>query len=398
MLLKKGGHVVFFGELGRKCSNLVRYFEGVGAHSIDRGENPASWMLSVVGAETETRLSFVDFAADYKASDLYDELQTKLLDLEANPNPSERIYYENEFAADKMTRRRLINTRLRTIYWRSPAYNRQRMIIYAVIALILGSIFLPSTRPESYSETLMASLLSTTFISFIITGVLAINSVLPVMLKIRDSFYRQRQSGMVDDVSFSLALGVAEKWFIVVSAFLFCVVFLPCAGLGVEPGRAISFSGIFCFNTAIYSYAGQAFMCLVPGMPQAQILASIFIGLNNFFSGLIVRPQYCTGFFAIPFWITPGHYVYEGLVVSLFYNITTPVIATEGSAFYYELGCSIDNPEPCVGTVWGYVDYFFGGRFQRSHLYYDILVLGFYLTMARVVTFLALNYFNFTAS
>lgn len=93
-----------------------------------------------------------------------------------------------------------------------------------------------------------------------------------------------------------------------------------------------------------------------------------------------------------------GHYVYEGLVVSLFYNLTTPVVATVGSEFYHELGCTIDDPEPCVGTVWGYVDYFFGGRFQRSHLYYDILALGLYLTMARIVTFLALKYFNFTAS
>ena len=389
--------MVFFGELGPGCSNLVNYFENIGAHSIDRGENPASWMLAAVGSET--RLAFVDFAEEYKASHLHAKLERALLEIEAHRDPSQRIYYENEFAADKRTRRNLINTRLRTIYWRSPAYNRQRMVIYLAIALVLGSIFLPETwAPDSYSETQMTSLLSTTFISFIITGVLAINSVLPVMLQIRDNFYRQRQSGMVDDASFAIALGVAEKWFIVVSSFLFCVVFLPCAGLGLEFGRAISFSGIFCFNTAIYSYAGQAFMSLFPGMPQAQILASVFIGLNNFFSGLIVRPQYLTGFFAIPFWITPGHYVYEGLVVSLFYNLTTPVIATEGSKFYHELGCSTEIREPCVGTVWGYVDSFFGGRFQRSHLYYDVLVLGFCLTMSRLVTFFALKYFNFTGS
>lgn len=387
---------MFFGELGPDCSNLVSYFESVGAHSIDRGENPASWMLSVVGSE-DAPISFVDYAEEYKTSDLYENLQRLIYYIEVHKEPSQRIHYEHEFAAGTRTRRNLINTRLCTIYWRSPAYNRQRMVIYVAIALILGSIFLPETwAPNHYTETQMTSLLSTTFISFIITGVLAINSVLPVMLKIRDSFYRQRQSGMVDDVSFSLALGVAEKWFIVVSSFLFCAVFLPCAGLGLEVGRAISFSGIFCFNTAIYSYVGQAFMCLVPGMPQAQILASIFIGLNNFFSGLIVRPQFLTGFFAIPFWITPGHYVYEGLVVSLFYNLTTPVIATEGSNFYRELGCMDDTP--CVGTVWEYVDSFFGGRFQRSHLYYDIIILGVILTLSRVVTFLALKHFNFTAS
>lgn len=375
-------------------SELVNYFESYGVRQIDRGENPASWMLTVVSSD----LNFIDFAEEYKASESYSLLKNKLRDVNARADPSKRVFFENEFATSQLTRRALVNARLQTIYWRSPTYNRLRMVIYLLIALVLGSVFLPETwAPAAYAETEMSSLLSTIFISFIFTGVLAINSVLPVMLKIRDSFYRHRQSGMVDDVSFALGLGVAEKWFILFSSFLFCAVFLPCTGLGLQFGRALSFSGIFCFNAAIYSYFGQAFMCLVPGMSQAQILASVFVGINNFFSGLIVRPQYLTGFFAIPFWITPGHFVYEGLVVSLFYNDTTPVMATPGSRFYSSLGCSPGVEGECVGTVWGYVDTFFGGKYQREHLYIDILVLGFYLTLARIVTFLALKHLTFTA-
>jgi len=60
------------------------------------------------------------------------------------------------------------------------------------------------------------------------------------------------------------------------------------------------------FLPSIYSYFGQAFVACVPTVPTAQILAAVFIGLNNFFSGLIVRPQYLSGFFEIPYWITPG--------------------------------------------------------------------------------------------
>ena len=59
---------------------------------------------------------------------------------------------------------------------------------------------------------------------------------------------------------------------------------------------------------SIYSYFGQAFVACVPTVPTAQILAAVFIGLNNFFSGLIVRPQYISGFFSIPYWITPGKF------------------------------------------------------------------------------------------
>ena len=97
------------------------------------------------------------------------------------------------------------------------------------------------------------------------------------MQKIRDSFYRHRQSGMVDDVSLAIALGVAEKYFIIITSFLFCAIFLPVSGLRVDVGSALGFWGFFTFNLGIYSYFGQAFMCLTRTMPTAQILASVFI-------------------------------------------------------------------------------------------------------------------------
>ena len=58
---------------------------------------------------------------------------------------------------------------------------------------------------------------------------------------------------------------------------------------------------------------GQLFMCLVRGPATAQILCAMFIGTNNFFSGLIVRPQQMgEGLWLVTYWITPGHFVYEG--------------------------------------------------------------------------------------
>jgi hypothetical protein len=52
----------------------------------------------------------------------------------------------------------------------------------------------------------------------------------------------------------------------------------------------------------------------VPTMAMAQILCTVFIGLNNIFSGLIIRPQYTRGIFKFTYWLTPGHYVFEGLI------------------------------------------------------------------------------------
>jgi hypothetical protein len=166
-----------------------------------------------------------------------------------------------------------------------------------------------------------------------------------------------------------------------------------------EPYKLTSFyllQGIFTFNLAIYSYFGQAFMCLVSSMPTAQILASVFIGLNNFFSGLIVRPQFMTGFFAITYWITPGHYVYEGLVLAQFHNDERMVIAVNDSEFYDFLDCDKYISNTCNGTVTQYIHVFFGGKFNKDNELQDILVLALFLVAARVATFFALKRFNFS--
>ena len=72
--------------------------------------------------------------------------------------------------------------------------------------------------------------ISITFLSFIIIGILSIISVLPVMLAIRDVFYKQLAAGMIDNESLGWALGVAEKIFIVLASFIFCLVYLATAG------------------------------------------------------------------------------------------------------------------------------------------------------------------------
>ena len=135
-------------------------------------------------------------------------------------------------------------------------------------------------------------------------------------------------------------------------------------------------------------------------MATAQILASVFIGLNNFFSGLIVRPQFLVGFFAIPYWITPGHYVYEGMITSLYHNDDRTVVADYESDFYFDIGCDARNVtgDDCRGSVADYMISFFDGKFQRENVGRGLIILGAYLTLARFLTFLALHYINFSST
>ena len=48
LLLKRGGYTIFYGALGEGSKHLVDYFQGVpGAKQLQKGDNPASYMLEV---------------------------------------------------------------------------------------------------------------------------------------------------------------------------------------------------------------------------------------------------------------------------------------------------------------------------------------------------------------
>jgi len=411
LLLKKGGEVVFFGDLGCCSCNLVRYFEGLDASCMSKGENPATWMLNVLGEKIMVKGDNgedepLDFSKAWTDSSNNVDLQRRLVEAAESQDDTLEIKYETEFAATWWRRDTLMARRLVTIYWRSPAYNLSRLALSLVIALLLGSVFIPIRKHTIFSEAEITSMLSTIFIAFIIVGVLSITSVLPVMLSIRDMYYRHRAAGMLNSRSVGRALATAEKRFILISSLLFCAVFIPISGIANAPNQSlrdrwresIAFWGFFTFNTAIYSYIGQLFMCCVRGPGTAQILASIFIGINNFFSGLIVRPQQMTGFWQITYWINPGHFVYEGLVMSVFHSDTRKVTVGIGSQYYYDplFNCDDNLVVECEVDVSVYVDAFFGGRFSRDHFITNAVVLGGILLVVRLSTFLALTYLTYS--
>ena len=75
-----------------------------------------------------------------------------------------------------------------------------------------------------------------------------------------------------------------------------------------------------------------------------------------------MRPQFLESIFQVSALITPGSYVYEGMIVSLFTDDLRTVIADEGSEFFVDLGCEPGTPEgECTGTVEQFVESFFGG-------------------------------------
>ncbi|TMW67502.1 hypothetical protein Poli38472_011122 [Pythium oligandrum] len=127
LLLKRGGQTVYFGELGEKAVELVKYFESIdGVSSLEDGYNPATWMLEVIGAGVGNTAN-----ADTDFLSLFEESEKKAL-LDENlvrpgvcsPAPGmSALEFTSKRAASNWTQARFLFKRFVDLYWRTPDYN-----------------------------------------------------------------------------------------------------------------------------------------------------------------------------------------------------------------------------------------------------------------------------------
>jgi len=398
LLLKKGGNVVFFGELGEGSAKLIDYFEDRGATPIEYGENPAAWMLRAYAGEQAT--AGVDYAEIYKSSEQYIALNSQIQSIGASPDETKKIYFEGTFSTEYKERLKLMNNRILTIYKRSPAYNLTRLSIAVLYSFLIGSVFLRGSkerRDGQWKENEVDGVLGTIFLSTIIIGVTSISMAVPVMKRIRDVFYKHRASGMIGHTSLSWALCLGEIPYVIMVSLLFEIVFYYTVGLFGGFGKFAKFFLFFTLNVATYSFFGQAFICLVADIPTSGALVGALIGYNIFFSGFIVKPKYFKGPFQLGLWTAPGRFTFEGIAMTQFEGIDDPVLATPQSPYFFYLECNnrTDVEAPCFGPMENYVQFFFGDKFSVDNFYLDLFALVGYVVLARLLIWFSLKKFNY---
>ena len=106
------------------------------------------------------------------------------------------------------------------------------------------------------------------------------------------------------------------------------------------------------------------------------------------------------GFYALPYYISPSHYVYESMIESLYDDDTRQVKASNGSEFYDYLTSNPNNPcssasTNCTGSVHDYIVVFFGGEFDRKNTLRNAVILGCILFLTRLLTWVALKKIRF---
>ncbi|KAL7540199.1 hypothetical protein ACHAXR_009936 [Thalassiosira sp. AJA248-18] len=353
LLLKSGGKTAFFGDLGEESYNLIEYLESYPATTqIKGGENPATWMLTAIGAgSAESDADMFDYAKAYSHSPLASDCTRKIDSMNEKLMDENKIIFPTKYATSTCTQSIEVFKRLSKIYWRSPGYNRVRLLVSGIVALLFGSVFASQKVPKNESD--MSSRVTSVYITVLFLGVNALNTVLPVFEMERNMFYRHKASLMYDYRAITLAFTLVEAPFILLSSLVFCLLWYFTVGFAMSAAKFFLYWLFIAFAMATFTFIGQAFMAVFRDAQTAQGFGSLMIGMNTIFGGVLIRPQDINGFWQWAYWTFPLHWILEGLLTSQFQDDNRPIVASFGSPFYDYLiseNCPELKPDQSVPT------------------------------------------------
>ncbi|KAK1943395.1 ABC transporter G family member 36 [Phytophthora citrophthora] len=231
VLLKRGGQSVFVGELGNRCQKLMNYLQAIpGVKPCPPRQNPATWMLEVIGAGVSSgRARDIDFVDVFSKSDEKGIMDETLLQLGISMESPDwpEVTFMKKRASNGSTQMYFLVKRFFALYWRTPAFNLTRFAIVLGVAIICGLSFL-NVNYSTYSG-LMGGV-GFVFMSTLFMAMAGFMGTLPVYSNDRAAFYRERAAQTYNALWYFVATTVVEIPYVFGQYLLFTVIFYPMVG------------------------------------------------------------------------------------------------------------------------------------------------------------------------
>ncbi|KAJ3686419.1 hypothetical protein LUZ61_015583 [Rhynchospora tenuis] len=320
LLLKRGGQVIFAGELGSHSRKMIQYFEAIpGVPKIEKNYNPAAWMLEASSIAAEVRLG-IDFAEYYKTSDLHRQVKALVEQLSVPDPITKDLYFPTKYAQSTMAQFRACLWKQWWTYWRSPDYNLVRLVFTFFTALLLGSIFWRiGNRMESSNN--LRTVIGAMYTAVMFVGINNCSTVQPVVAIERTVYYRERAAGMYAALPYAIAQVVMEIPYVFVQGLYYTAIVYSMMGFQWTAAKFLWFFFISFFSFLYFTYYGMMTVSISPNHEVAAIFAATFYSLFNLFSGFFIPRSRIPGWWVWYYWICPLAWTVYGLIVSQYMDL-----------------------------------------------------------------------------
>ncbi|KAJ9640372.1 ATP-binding cassette transporter snq2 [Coniosporium tulheliwenetii] len=388
LLLKSGGRVVYFGELGHDSRNLIDYLESNGAHKCPPKMNPAEYMLEAIGAGNP----------DYRGKDWGDvwagskESQERSKEIQhyiserRNAEKPKALKDDREYAMPLSTQVYTVVYRGFVAMWRSPDYVVGMFMLHIFTGLFNSFTFWHLGN----SQIDMQSRLFSVFMTLTISPPL-IQQLQPRYLDLRSIFQsRETNSKIYSWIAFVTSTIVTEiPYRLVAGTIYWCCWYWPTW----FPRDTYTSASMWLFMMAFelfYLGFGQFIAAFSPNELLASLFVPLFFLFVVSFCGVVVPYAALPSFWqSWMYWLTPFTYLLEGMLALLtcesyagaFAQQSGGYVRTQpdgqcgfcqyatGDAFAASFNVQYSNVWRDFGIFWAYIIFQFAAVYFFSWLY-----------------------------
>ena len=304
LLLRSGGEEVFFSDIGPQGRALVDYFEhrsaGVVKHPprLPLGQNPANWMLDVIGSGVHSDEGGAIAALDYEAADWHQLWKTSELQKQVYAELGRVSATENagvdaaQIAIEQpyvswWTRYVLVQQRYFVMHWRNAPVNLSRCILMLAVGILFGLIY-RDVNKTTYSG--VQAFLAVIFLGLGFPAAIASASALPSLFRQRAVYYRESTVNMYDYWIYSTAVAVVETPYIFFTLALFLIPFYFLVGFESSGTLFFKYYLVLFIQALVFSFMSHVWLALMPSQISSNIINGLFLSLFFVFGGVFIRP------------------------------------------------------------------------------------------------------------
>ncbi|KAF8624553.1 hypothetical protein AX15_005817 [Amanita polypyramis BW_CC] len=309
LLLRKGGKTVYFGDLGHNATTLIEYFENNGARKCLPDENPAEYMLEVIGAGA-TATSESDWHGIWRNSKESVQVQALIEAIhdDGRKRPALQATLRSEFATPWIYQVKELLIRNLQAYWRNPPYLFAKIVLNVFGGLFIGFTFFKAKGTQQGTQNKLFSIFMATILSVPLS-----NQIQVAFIKLREIYeIRERQSRMYSWTALLTSQFLVEvPWNIFGSALLFLTWYWT---VGFDTSRAgYTYLMLGVVFPLYYTSIAQAIASMAPSPEIAALLFSLLFSFVIAFNG-VLQPFRQLKWWRWMYRLSPYTYLIEGLL------------------------------------------------------------------------------------
>jgi ATP-binding cassette subfamily G (WHITE) protein 2 (SNQ2) len=312
LLLRKGGQTVYFGDLGRKSQTMIDYFERNGGRPCSSDENPAEYILDVIGAGATASTS-VNWNDVWKSAPESKRLEQEIerIHSEKRNAPVEDDGHHPEFASSFITQLSTLLVRSFRDYIRKPSYLMAKFMTCIAFGLFIGFTFFKAPLSFQGSQNHLFAV----FMSLILS--VPISNQLQVQFIIFRNIWEQRErpSKMYNWWALVANSVLVEIPFNIFGLTLMFLCWYWTVGFPDESNRVGYHFLMYCVLFPLYfATFAQATAALSPNAEIAGLLFSFLFNFCFVFNGVLQPYSHLVEFWHWMYRLNPFTYLVEGLV------------------------------------------------------------------------------------